>query len=252
MKICTSCRLQLGKEKTSHLDNSMLEKEIPAEDLGIQGPSHIKEVEYVDPDAALSYLNASLTSLGESPVSKKKQSSKKYCEQKMKIKRAYKESLFTCEDDSEEEIRHCSDYLEIIQQLKEKFETSDKSTKLMILTLVPKSWSCKKIENEFGVSNYIARKAKKLTQEKGILSTPDPKPGKALSDDTVNLVKKFYCSEEVSRQMPGKKDYISIKDKNGCRSHVQKCLILGNLREIYQLFKSKYTFEKSYSQGTAL
>ena len=38
--MCTSCRLPLGKEKTSHLDNSTLEKEIPAEDLGIQGPSH--------------------------------------------------------------------------------------------------------------------------------------------------------------------------------------------------------------------
>ena len=50
MKICTSCRLQLGKEKTSHLDNNMLEKEIPTEDLGIQGPN-------VNPDAALSYFD---------------------------------------------------------------------------------------------------------------------------------------------------------------------------------------------------
>ena len=40
----------------------------------------------------------------------------------------------------------------------------------MILTLVPKSWSCKKIESEFGASNYIARMAKKLVQENGILS----------------------------------------------------------------------------------
>ena len=48
MKICVSCRLQLGKKKTSHLDNSMLKKEIPAEDLGTQDPTHSKDVGYVN------------------------------------------------------------------------------------------------------------------------------------------------------------------------------------------------------------
>ncbi|KAJ9584294.1 hypothetical protein L9F63_021363, partial [Diploptera punctata] len=37
--------------------------------------------------------------------------------------------------------------------------------------------------------------AKKLVQENRILSTPDPKLEKSLSDNNVNLEKEFYCSE---------------------------------------------------------
>lgn len=74
----------------------------------------------------------------------------------------------------------------------------------MILTILLKSKKLvKKIENEFGVTNYTAKKVKKLVKEKGILSSPDPKPGKMLSEDTINLFKK---------------DYISIKDKESCKT----------------------------------
>lgn len=38
------------------------------------------------------------------------------------------------------------------------------------------------------------------------MSSPDPKPGKSLSLETVDLVRRFYESDDVSRQMPGKKD----------------------------------------------
>jgi hypothetical protein len=156
-----------------------------------------------------------------------------------KIKRTYKESFFHNDDESEEGNGE-GDSLEMMQQLKQKFVTSTKSEKLMILTLLPKSWSCQKMEQEFGVTNYIARKAKKLVKEKGILSSPNPKPGKVLPEQTVNLVHEFYCSDEVSRQMSGKKDYVSIKGRTGSRCHVQKRMILGNLREMHQSFKSKY------------
>ena len=55
------------------------------------------------------------------------------------------------------------DESEMIKQLKEKFhETQEKSVKIQILTLLPMSWSIKKIENEFKASNYVVRKAKTL------------------------------------------------------------------------------------------
>ena len=48
------------------------------------------------------------------------------------------------------------DESEMIKQLKEKFhETQEKSVKIQILTLLPMSWSIKKIENEFKASNYM-------------------------------------------------------------------------------------------------
>lgn len=38
--------------------------------------------------------------------------------------------------------------------------------------------------------------------------------------------------------MPGKKDFVLVR-KNGCKKHVQKRLILCNLRELYRYFKGK-------------
>ena len=56
----------------------------------------------------------------------------------------------------------------------------------------------------------MAKIAKKTAREKGILSDPNPKRGKTLEEDTVQRVKEFYLSEDVSRQMPGKKDTVSV------------------------------------------
>ena len=58
-----------------------------------------------------------------------------------------------------------NDESEMIKQLKEKFhETQEKSVKMQILTLLPMSWSIKKIENEFKASNYMVRKAKTIVK----------------------------------------------------------------------------------------
>ena len=58
----------------------------------------------------------------------------------------------------------------MIQQLKEKFqETEKRSEQVQVLTVLPKSWSVKKIQQEFGVSEYLVRQSKKLVEERGIL-----------------------------------------------------------------------------------
>ena len=127
---------------------------------------------------------------------------------------------------------------EIIKQLKEKFHcTINKSEKVQILTVLPKSWSIRKIEKEFGAPNFMARKAKKLVLEKGILSTPNPKPGRSLAQHIVDLVTEFYENDDVNRMMPGMKDFVSVI-KAGVRVHVQKRLVLCNLKELYHRFKS--------------
>ena len=62
------------------------------------------------------------------------------------------------------------------------------------------------MEEEFGVSNYMARKAKDLVKDQGILSSPNPKHGSSsLSQATISLVQAFYELDEVSRIMPSKK-----------------------------------------------
>ena len=76
------------------------------------------------------------------------------------------------------------DFEEMIGQLMDKFSTSDsRSEKLQVLTVLPKSWQIRKIEREFKITNYMARSAKKLVNEKGVLSTPHPKHGKKISEE---------------------------------------------------------------------
>ena len=62
------------------------------------------------------------------------------------------------------------------------------------------------------------------------------KKGKNLSQDTTNLVKPFYEDDKFPRQMPGKKDHVSVSRN----THKQKRLILPNLNEHYANFKPKY------------
>ena len=42
--------------------------------------------------------------------------------------------------------------------------------------------------------------------------------------------------------MPGKKDFVSVRKAEG-RVHVQKRLVLCNLRELYRMFKDRYPNE---------
>ena len=111
---------------------------------------------------------------------------------------------------------------EIITQLKDKFKSSKRRSE--ILTVLPRSWSTKKIQSEFEASNYMVRKAKKLVEDKGILSTPSQKAGRTLSAIVVDNVRKFYCDDSISRPMPGMKDYVSV-NVNGHRQHIQKFVL---------------------------
>ena len=118
------------------------------------------------------HLNQCLDTIGKSPFTKRKLQGKKYSKQKVeKITKMMEKAVIG-------DIK--SDDSEIIQQLKEKFPTAGRSEKIQILTVLPKSWSIRKVQEEFGVSDFMARKAKQLVEEKGVLSTPDPKPGHTL------------------------------------------------------------------------
>ena len=91
-----------------------------------------------------------------------------------------------------------------------------------MLTLVPQEWSIKSTASFFNVSEYIGRVSRKSFQEKGILSVPGPKKGNNLPTEVVDLINEFYHNDQYTRQMPGKKDFVSVS-KN---VHMQKRLIL--------------------------
>ena len=178
------------------------------------------------------------------PYTKTKASQPYYPDKKMKeIIESMKQLIFSEPGDDDSEM---------IRQLKDKFsKTGKRGEQMQILTLLPQSWSVKKIEKEFGVSNYMARKSKELVKEKGILSTPNPKPGSSLPQETTDLVTQFYESDDISRVMPGKKDFVSVR-KEGRRVHVQKRLVLSNLKEVYSEFKSQFHYKVGFSKFAEL
>lgn len=84
----------------------------------------------------------------------------------------------------------------------------------------------------------MVEQSRYLLESNGILASPAIKHGKSLSDETVKIVTNFYGSDEVSRLMPGKKDFVSVKGIEK-RVHIQKRLILSNLKELYKCFKEE-------------
>eukprot|EP00731_Ephydatia_muelleri_P000156 Em0001g156a len=134
------------------------------------------------------------------------------------------------------------DGVEMVQQPKEKYNSSTSRSEWMrILTLLPRSWSIKQAANVFGVSKYLITQAKKLVAEKGIMSSPNTKCGRTLPADIEEEIKHLYLSDEISRVMPGKKDFISVVQvQGGKRVHEQKRLLLCNLWEAYRELKQHH------------
>lgn len=242
-KICDGCRKAVLKlpeivteQEDLHSDSSQSQYDLNLPEVPV--PNTLSTPEKIE---AIEALNKSLTAMKETPIKKKRLTERKYPEAKIKkVTEALRTKILNVNPHTTDSDAAKNYYNEIINQLKEKFnDTTDKSVRMQILTTLPKSWTVKKLETEFGVSNFTARKAKKLLHEQGIMSSPDPKPGRTVDPGTVALIKEFFQNDEVSRQMPGKKDYVSLQ-KDGKRVHVQKFLILSTLREIYVLFKERY------------
>jgi hypothetical protein len=130
------------------------------------------------------------------------------------------------------ECKNCEDLDKLVELIKKKLDEVPLREKVKILTLTPDSWSIEKTASEFNVTKYIVKKARKLKKEQGILAEPEVKKGKTISSDIEENVKLFYQNDEVSRMFPGKKDYVSVKI-NGKHVHMQKRLLLANLKELH-------------------
>ena len=48
----------------------------------------------------------------------------------------------------------------------------------------------------------------------------------------------FYESNDISYVKPGKKDFTSVEEEGKCE-HIQKLLVLGDLRGVHREFKEK-------------
>jgi len=255
--ICEKCRKEITKRSKELLEPpETLENEaatIPEptdnESSSSDDTKMTEDEVFADKDTDLKLLNESLSIIGESPVKKQKIETGIYYREikakKIQDKICSKLQVLTPPSTSNDHLTASASHItisdgqEIVNQLKEKFNTTEKrSEKLQILTVLPKSWSRLKIQEEFKVSQYMARQAKHLVQEKGVMALPKERLPR-FSKETENIIIQFYKSEEISRIMPGKKDYKSVW-KGGVKVLEQKHLILCNLKEAYKLFKTKH------------
>lgn len=186
-KVCDSCRKQLGV-----LKNEQEGQCSSSQDVSNDTESKCeKDPPFISQSDVVQSLNTSLQELGESPVDTKKTKVKKYSKKKIqKISSAIKRKIFDETESSESDSEVSSET--VLSNLKAKFTSSNnRKTKLMILTCLPESWSIRKIMREFNAPNYMVRHAKKLLKVKGILSSPDQKPGKSLSAETAQTIQLF-------------------------------------------------------------
>ena len=139
----------------------------------------------------------------------------------------------------------CDEYykagVEVLDQIIEKFNVSkSRQEKFQLLSLAPTSWRHRKLRKVFVTSERQAIKMKKLFLEHEIHILPNPKKGRALPLEIEKLVKTFYGRDDISRMMPGMKDFVSVKNDDGTRSHVQKRLLLRNINELYAQFTAEH------------
>ncbi|KAJ4427156.1 hypothetical protein ANN_24772 [Periplaneta americana] len=255
IRLCTYCRLKVNKSHS--LDNAIQSREVIEENVqptcSVQSvqvessgsnsnsnneESGKSETECVD-KATLTTLNETLTVIGVSPVKKKKIYQKKYPQTKLKqIETSLKEKVFHQCDTSSDSTNEPDN--EILENLKTVFcLAQDRKTRIQILTVLPSLWSIRKIQSNFAATRHMISIAKDFNVRGLIMCTPESKKGHGLLVMTTKLVQKFYESEEFSRTMPGKRDFVTVRE-HGKKKQVQKQLVLCNLSELYRNFKDKH------------
>lgn len=152
-KICASCRMTLDLDKDEDSNNE----------------SDIDEnYEYQRASNKIEILNQFISSVDISPVRDLKKQTitakkEKFNEISKKVTDIIKIDYNITADDAQNSLL----YIEMIQQLKERFsETSLSSEKIQILTVLPKSWTITQIMMEFGVSRHMAEKVKQVFIQK--------------------------------------------------------------------------------------
>ena len=243
-KLCRQCVTEFEKLSKAPENENITETESSQDELA-------SDDDFLQYESPRKKLNSTLESIGVSPVNihgVAQHSRTSNAKDKLKkVLNVYKENISSAYNVSNVDIeepppiydRDTKNKAEELDRLhaamKEKLITASNAEKLQILTLVPDSWSRKYCSQYFGVSEYLIRSARELKQRKGILAQASQKKGKAMAQETIDLVHAFYQDDEYSRQLPGKKDYVSIQKG----VHKQKRLVLCNLHELFVAFKER-------------
>lgn len=119
---------------------------------------------------------------------------------------------------------------------------STPTKQIPIIKDVVKTWSPGKImvlSKEINIKLSDELNKEKETRKKRV---------DALSEDQKREVIDFYKQDSISRILPGKKEYVSVKDPvTGKRTKYQKRILTMKLKEAYQLFKEEAKISIGFS-----
>ena len=131
-----------------------------------------------------------------------------------------------------------SDAAELLASMKSQFDRAvNRSDKYKILTSLPGNWSEHKVAKEFSCSKTLARDALKLRSVYGQGSDPGLKAGHKIPNEVATKVLEFYYAQDVTKEMPGKKDCILVREGRTRTFKQKRLLLASNLREAYAHFK---------------
>ena len=126
----------------------------------------------------------------------------------------------------------------MLDDLKAAFHGANRTKKLQILSVCP--YSIEKTKAFFETSYHMVNTARSLKKDYGVLpDVPTMSKGKKITEDEKQKVTDFFEDDSVSRQCPGKKDCISVREPDGSKVQKQNRLVLSNLKEAYELFKDR-------------
>lgn len=242
--LCNNCRLKMYKVPDAGASNArdvVLMDIDEQEDRGEQTDNGSSSREFIDKRQFIDGFNKLLPLIGVQKVDIRKiGKSHSYCRNMIQeITSKLGEKIFDLPAmTTSNEIDLPESEQEIVNQLKCKFNTTtDKHTKIQILSVLPSTWSVRKISNVFKTSRHMGLLTKALVEENGILCEPKKRAAtNYISDDVINRVINFFLSDNISQPCAGKRDYVTINENNE-KVRKQRRLVLMNLEEAYALFK---------------
>lgn len=244
-KLCKKClerfHQEVAAQQESDFDGSQESADLcetpgdTVEDFDSQasGPHEWSQGSELDP------VNRALDIFLESPVKPYKVGNKAYVEEKiLNLNKKIRDMLQI--GPPEKEIQKEKDNEGFISSLKEKFDAGDRDDKYRCLTLCPPSWGVNRLVATFQCSRNMALSALELRAAHGPGSFPGKKQASTgLPSDTITKVTEFYLDQDISRNLPGKKDVVMVRNDNGKREAVRKRLLLSNLNEAFAAFKMR-------------
>lgn len=234
-KICGACRIKLLKLHKANKENIQSEfnisEELEGEEVNVGASTSynvrseenvLSEMEFesvidaesdnasdvvlADTSEVIDLLNKCLKLIGEPEFETKRLKEATYIRKKLKnFTNVLCKNVFKIKQELPTEETNTNNELSIVNNIKEEYsKATEKKAKCLLLSLLPTNWSRAKVMSEFpDATPYMIKKIRR-----GYTS---PKKRRSMDPHVEGLIKSFYCSDENSRLMPGKKDYITVK-----------------------------------------